>query len=93
MGKLHSTYRWQQRRARQLRAEPLCRMCLAKGIITSATVADHIIPHRDNTAAFWHGELQSLCAPHHDSTKQSLERGGQGRDAGRTIGVDGWAVE
>lgn len=27
-----------------LREEPLCRMCLAEGRVTAATIADHIIP-------------------------------------------------
>ena len=49
---------------------------MAKGIITAATVADHVTPHRGDYEAFWHGELQSLCKFHHDKTKQRHERGG-----------------
>lgn len=52
-----------------------CRMCAAKGKATPATVVDHIIsikqaPHRRLDLS----NLQSLCAPCHNSAKQSLER-------------------
>jgi hypothetical protein len=65
-------------------------MCLAKGHITAATVADHITPHRDDPHSFWYGELQSLCALHHDSDKQAIEKGGTPR---RVVGIDGWSIE
>jgi len=51
-------------------------MCDARGVTTAATVADHIIPHRGDLNLFWNGKLQSLCKPHHDSTKQAQERAG-----------------
>jgi hypothetical protein len=66
-------------------------MCLAKGHITAATVADHITPHRDDPHSFWYGELQSLCALHHNSDAQRAEKGG--RTTVREVGVDGWAIE
>lgn len=61
------------RRLRQLRAEPLCRMC-PEWSKQPATIADHVIPHRGNHALFWFGELQSLCKHCHDSKKQRMER-------------------
>lgn len=70
--KLYSTARWQARRKAQLQREPLCAMCDRP---TPATIADHIEPHKGNEAAFWQGELQSLCKLHHDSTKAMLEKG------------------
>lgn len=76
MGKLHSTYRWQRRRAQQLRDEPLCRMCAALGRTTAASVADHVIAHRGDEVLFWSGALQSLCQRCHDSAKQQMERSG-----------------
>ena len=51
-------------------------MCRAKGIVAVATVADHVVPHKGNYDLFWHGELQSLCAFHHNKTKQRIERKG-----------------
>lgn len=73
--RLYGTARWQARRADQLRLEPLCRMCLAEEIVCVATVADHVVPHRGDVDAFWAGDLQSLCTPHHNSRKQAEERG------------------
>lgn len=70
---LYSTVRWYRKRAHQLRHEPICRMCNALGVITEATVADHVIPHRHDERLFWSGELQSLCKFHHDSAKKSIE--------------------
>lgn len=64
------------RRLTQLRAEPLCRFCKAMGRITEASVADHINPHRGDHDLFWKGELQSLCATHHNVTKQQIEERG-----------------
>lgn len=90
MGKLHSTYRWQRKRARHLAKEPLCRMCLSEGQVTQATVADHITPHREDPDLFWNGELQSLCARHHNRDKQSAEKGGKPKPR---IGLDGWPVQ
>lgn len=70
------------RRAEQLEREPLCRMCSAAGRTTAATVADHVVPHKGDARLFWDGELQSLCGPHHDSTKQAEEK------RGYTVGCD-----
>lgn len=49
-------------------------MCQALGVLTPATVADHVTPHRQDQTLFWQGELQSLCKYHHDSAKQSEEK-------------------
>jgi hypothetical protein len=51
-------------------------MCLTQGKVTAATVADHITPHKGDYELFWHGPLQSLCAFHHNKTKQRIERKG-----------------
>lgn len=71
--------RWQRRRRRQLEAEPLCRMCAARGMVVAATVADHVLPHRGDPLLFEEGELQSLCASCHSADKQSMERTGRVR--------------
>lgn len=78
MARLYDTVRWKRRRARQLRDEPLCRLCLAlHNVVTGATVADHIEPHRGDPELFWNGELQSLCDSCHSSLKQQQERSGR----------------
>jgi 5-methylcytosine-specific restriction endonuclease McrA len=74
---LYNTREWKQLRLAQLRAEPLCRYCLALGKTTSANVADHKQPHKGNRALFFNPfNLQSLCKTCHDSAKQTLERSG-----------------
>lgn len=75
--KLYRTTRWRAVRAAQLRAEPLCAMCLQMGKTRAATVADHKRAHRGDEALFWDPDnLQSLCAPHHDAARQAEERRG-----------------
>ena len=76
---LYGTARWQRISAAQREAEPLCRMCLARGLTVAATVCDHIVPHRGDEAMFWSGPFQSLCKPCHDADKQRIESGGRPR--------------
>jgi 5-methylcytosine-specific restriction protein A len=57
-------------RRHHLAAEPLCRMCAAHGVVTSATVVDHI----ETTAAnpdrrLDPTNLQSLCAGRRNGPK------------------------
>jgi 5-methylcytosine-specific restriction enzyme A len=61
------------RRLQQLDAEPLCRLC-PEHSKQLATVADHVVPHRDDHGLFWFGALQSLCKSCHDGKKQRAER-------------------
>jgi 5-methylcytosine-specific restriction endonuclease McrA len=63
----YTTASWQRRRRHQLRIEPLCRFCLEVGRVTPATVADHVVPHAGDYAAFRLGSLRSLCKACHDS--------------------------
>ena len=77
---------WRAKRAAQLRAEPLCRMCKSEGRVVEATIADHIEPHRGDRVAFWNNELQSLCGPCHSSRKQRMEQGQV------VIGETGWPL-
>lgn len=69
---------WQRDRAQELKAEPLCRECLKSGIITVATIRDHIIPHRGDSVLFHDPKnRQSLCKPCHNR-KTAKEDGGFG---------------
>lgn len=72
----YSTKAWKVRRRLQLDDYPACAFCEAMGIVKSAAVADHVIPHRGDYDLFFNGPLQSLCKTHHDSAKQSEERTG-----------------
>ena len=88
--RLYTTRKWRNLRARHLAKNRLCVMCMEKGRPTLATICDHIEPHKGDMLKFWSGPFQSLCKPHHDATKQSLEKGGEGRQPKATIGLDGW---
>ena len=37
----YNTHIWKKRARRQLKAEPLCAVCLNAGIVATATIADH----------------------------------------------------
>lgn len=70
----YQTKAWRDLRKGQLEREPNCRKCHEHGKLVKATVCDHVIPHRGDEAAFWHGPFQSLCKPCHDGWKQVQER-------------------
>jgi hypothetical protein len=86
---LDDTSRWKRLRRHQLALQPFCVMCLADGYSVVATVVDHIVPHHGDKILFFHGELQSLCATHHNSFKKKLEQRGYSTQ----IGIDGWPVD
>jgi 5-methylcytosine-specific restriction enzyme A len=68
------TTRRKRPRKLQLTQEPLCRFCLERGIVeATATVADHVEPHKNNWTKFVTGKLQSLWYECHNSTKQQIE--------------------
>jgi 5-methylcytosine-specific restriction endonuclease McrA len=70
-------YAWQGAREGFLRAHPLCKMHMDLGRIVSATVVDHIIPHKGDKALFWDRDnWQSLCKLCHDSAKARQEASG-----------------
>lgn len=85
----YKTAAWQNMRTHQLAIEPLCCMCESEGRIVAATIVDHVTPHYGDSNMFFTGKLQSLCAFHHDSKKQSIER--RGYDS--NIGADGWPTD
>lgn len=67
-------YAWSKARLRFLAEHPLCCYCERDGRITSATVVDHIVPHRGDMRLFWdETNWQPLCAHHHSSEKQREE--------------------
>ncbi|WEE38348.1 MULTISPECIES: HNH endonuclease [unclassified Acinetobacter] len=67
-------YKWQQYRLKFLQLNPLCTYCERQGLVTEATVVDHIKPHKGDKQLFWDtNNQQSLCASCHSSVKQSEE--------------------
>lgn len=55
-----------------------CRMCKRLEVHAERLVVDHREPHNGDPLLFWdEGNLQALCKPCHDGTKQSMDRTGQ----------------
>ena len=70
--------RWQNARKFFLKNNPLCVVCKANGILTEATVVDHIKPHNGDKNLFWNEKnWQPLCASCH-SKKTNRQDGGFG---------------
>lgn len=87
------TRRWELARRAYLAEHPLCEECRRRGIVTAATVVDHVTPHRGDMDLFWdEANWQGLCATDHDA-KTAREDGGFGNAPGRAAvggcGVDG----
>jgi 5-methylcytosine-specific restriction endonuclease McrA len=80
---------WRNRSKHQRRVEPLCKFCLARGIITPAVVADHVEPHCGDFNKFKLGALQSLCKQCHYREKRIIERRGYSLDTD----VDGYPLD
>ena len=80
---MYQTRQWQVLRQIQLSKHPLCAGCEAEGIVTAASVIDHIFPwSRINKEAFFINKFQSLCPTHH-ANKTQLERVGVYRRYGK----------
>lgn len=73
-----------EQRKRRLAAEPLCRDCDAKGIVTAATVPDHIIPLAQG-GPDTDDNIRCLCGPCH--AVRTREQFGQRQV--HSVGIDG----
>jgi 5-methylcytosine-specific restriction enzyme A len=80
---------WHRRRKLLLTRHPLCKFCLDRGVVTVATVADHVERHNGDWNKFVLGKLQSLCADCHNSSKRLIEI----RGYDKAVGDDGWPVD
>ena len=66
--------KWRKQRNYFLQSNPLCIMCKHIGMVTAATVVDHVIPHNGNEKLFWDiNNWQPLCKKHHDSDKRKID--------------------
>lgn len=86
---LYALAAWQARRAAQLASEPCCRFCDQQGLVTAASVVDHVERHEGDLDRFLNGPVQSLCKRCHDSTKQRAEK--LGFDV--RVDVDGFPID
>jgi predicted CXXCH cytochrome family protein len=82
--------RWRKLAKMHLAREPLCRLCLKRGIVTPACVVDHIERHAGNLNAFLTAPVQALCVRCHNTTKQRVELYGFDPSA---IAPDGWPFD
>ena len=82
--------RWRAARGVFLSRHPLCCMCEREGRIVTATVVDHVIPHRGDEVLFWDSaNWQALCEAHHNGEKATIEA----RGFSDRIGADGWPID
>lgn len=67
MSKFHNTTQWRKLRTLKLAKDPLCQLCLMKGIERAASEVHHLLNVidylEDATDSMY---LQSLCAECHD---------------------------
>jgi 5-methylcytosine-specific restriction enzyme A len=60
--------RWHDARIEYLNQHRHCVECSKDGVLTVATVVDHIVPHKGDMVRFWQRDnWQSLCRAHHAS--------------------------
>src|SRR5262245_5718705 len=83
--------RWRTFRLTFLAEHPLCAMCACQGRVSAATVVDHKRKHAGpGDPLLWDLEnMQALCAPCHDSTKQQQDHKGWALGHG----PDGWPLD
>jgi len=58
------TWQWKKLAKLYIAKHRYCEICKLLGIITKATIVDHIIPLRVGGLSVW-SNLQSLCRSHH----------------------------
>ncbi|WP_279483421.1 HNH endonuclease [Aureimonas sp. SK2] len=71
---LYKTPEWQAIRVSVLTDEPLCRRCSGRGLVTAATVVNHVERHHGDPVKFFGGPFEPLCKPCHDGEVQAQER-------------------
>lgn len=75
--------RWRKARKAYLKQNPLCVACKSIGVITEATVVDHIKPHKGDQELFWdRSNWQSLCKRCHDRKTAKYDGGFGNREGG-----------
>jgi 5-methylcytosine-specific restriction enzyme A len=86
----YATARWRAVRLAQLQAEPLCRYCQERGMVTPAKVCHHIDPKtKDDPATFYSGPFASLCEPCHNGPAAREDN----RGFSIAVGVDGYPID
>jgi len=79
----HRTARWRRLRKLQLTQEPLCKLCLERGIVRAATVADDIEPHKGSWTKFVSVSSRAFAM------SATIQQSSRLRGYHRAIGPDG----
>jgi 5-methylcytosine-specific restriction endonuclease McrA len=90
--KLYCRAAWKKIRQHHLTLHPLCAWHLKKTPpqMVRATVVHHLTPHKGDLVLFYDpNNLESLCAPCHDSKAQQDEKWGYSLE----VGTDGWPID
>jgi 5-methylcytosine-specific restriction enzyme A len=69
----YHTKEWKEFRKHYLIENPLCKFCEEKGLLTTATVLDHIQPRSQGGSDYASWNLQGLCKSCHGK-KSSLDK-------------------
>jgi hypothetical protein len=80
--------RWRTRARAQLKAQPMCESCLARGRVVRADYVIHVCPHHGEWAAFISGELVSLCRQCH-----GMKWADDYREFSDAVGLDGYPLD
>ena len=75
--RFYQSKEWKLARAIRLDSEPMCRNCRASGILSAASVVDHIVAIEAGGSMLDQDNLQSLCESCHNS-KTGRDREGRG---------------
>src|SRR5260370_30978523 len=62
----YNNRRWRRKRAAWLAQHPLCVECEKCGVVTPASVVDHVVDHGNDWNAFWLNPIRSLCRECHE---------------------------
>lgn len=65
--KFYNSRTWRKLRRSFLDANPLCVACESNGVVTPATVADHIVPINKGGESLDENNLQPMCARCHNA--------------------------
>ncbi len=83
-------HRWDRARRHWLSEHPLCVECERMGRLTTATVVDHITPHKGDMEIFWsRSNWSALCVPCHNGKSAREQRG----LLPKGVGADGFPIE
>ena len=96
--RIYNSREWQSLRLRKLTANPMCEVCLSKGLVESARVVHHVVPIETATdyptmraIAFQYDNLQSLCFQcHSDIHKAMASRTKEGHKRAVDAALERW---